>query len=64
MSSKVYKKFLTRLSSTNLEKAELTSNYRKLTKLEFKKNCGAFFCFIFKSIILNEYKKSLLRQNI
>lgn len=57
MSSEIYKKSLITLSSISLEKIELSSNNKILSKQESIKDCDIFPHLVFWFIILNEYKK-------
>lgn len=47
MSLEVYEEFLTTLSSASSKKAKLPSNYRSLSKLEPREDCGTFLHFVF-----------------
>ena len=47
ISFEVYKEFLTTLFSMGLGKAELLSNYGRLSELELRKNSDTFLHFVF-----------------
>lgn len=57
----VYEKSLITLSDTVSEKVVLPFSYTRLSELESKKDCDVFPYFVFRSVILDEDKKYLLR---